>query len=84
MVAQKFGIAEIQFTDHIKPKKKEDQSMESLLLSRGSKMPMGGDTETKCRADTERKAIKRLSHLRIYPIDSYQTHTLLWMPTSAC
>jgi hypothetical protein len=38
--------------------KKEDQSVDaSVLLRRGSKIPMGGNTETKCRAETEGKAI---------------------------
>jgi hypothetical protein len=38
----------IQFTDHMKLKKKEDQSMDTLvLLRRENKIPMGGDIETK-------------------------------------
>jgi hypothetical protein len=42
----------------MKLKKKEDQSVDtSVLLSRGNKIPMGGDTETKCGAETEGKAI---------------------------
>ena len=45
---------------------------------------MGGDTETKCRAETEVKTIQRLPHLGIHPIYSHQMQTLLWMPTSAC
>jgi hypothetical protein len=33
---------------------KEDQSVDiSILLRRGNKLPMGGDTETKCGAETE-------------------------------
>ena len=73
----------IQLTDHMKLKKKEDQSVDaSVLLRKGNKIPMGGDT--KCGANTEGKAIQRLSHLGIHPIYSYQTQTLLWMPTSAC
>ena len=40
--------------------------------------------ETKYRAETKGKATQRLSHLRIHPIYSYQTQTLLWMPRSAC
>jgi hypothetical protein len=68
----------------MKLKKKEDQSMDTLvLLRRGNKIPMGGDT--KCGAETEGKDIqRRLSHLGIHSIYSYQTQTLLWMPTSAC
>jgi hypothetical protein len=53
----------------------------SIFLRRENKIPMGGDTETKCGAETEGKAIQRLSHLRIHPRYSYQTQTLLWMPT---
>jgi hypothetical protein len=37
---------------------------------------MGGDTETKCEVETERKAIQRLPQLGIYPIYSHQTQTL--------
>ena len=43
---------------------------------------MGGNTETKCGAETEGKAIQRLPHLGIHPIYSCQTGTLLWMPGS--
>jgi hypothetical protein len=39
-------------------KKKEDQSVDiSVLLRRGNKTPMGGDTETKCGAETEGNTI---------------------------
>ena len=52
----------------MKHKKKEDQSVDtSILLRRGNKIPMGGDTETKCGAETEGKAIQRLPHLEIHP-----------------
>jgi hypothetical protein len=50
----------------MKLKKKEDQSVDtSVLLRRGNKIPMEGDTETKCGAETEGKAIQRLPHLGI-------------------
>jgi hypothetical protein len=53
----------------MKLKKKEDQSMDTLvLLRRGTKYPMGEDTEIKFGADTEGKTIQRLSHLGIHPI----------------
>jgi hypothetical protein len=69
----------------VKLKKKEDKSVDiSVLLRMGNKISMGRDTETKCEADTERKSIQRLPYLRIYPIYSYQTQTLLWMSTSTC
>jgi hypothetical protein len=69
----------------MKLKKKEDQNVNiSVLLRRGNKIPMGGDTETKCGAETEGKIIQRLLHLGIHPIYSSQTQTLLWMPKRAC
>jgi hypothetical protein len=58
----------------MKLKKKEDQSVDtSVFLRRGNKMPMGGDTETKCGAETEGKNIHCLTHLGIHPIYSLQT-----------
>jgi hypothetical protein len=66
-------------------KEKEEQNLNiSVLLRRGNKITMGGDTETKCGAETEGKAIQRLPHLGIHPTYSHQTQTLLLMPTSAC
>ena len=61
ILAQKLRISKIQFIEHMKLKKKEDQSMDaSILLRRGNKILMGGNTETKCGAETEGKAIQRL------------------------
>jgi hypothetical protein len=57
----------------MKLKKKENQSVDtSVLLTRRNKILMGGDTETKCGAETEGKAIQRLPHMGIHPIYSYQ------------
>jgi hypothetical protein len=51
ILVQKLGIPMIQFTDQYKLKKTEDQSMDTwVLLRRGNKIPMGGDTETRCLA----------------------------------
>jgi len=48
----------------MKLKKKEDQSVDlSVILKRGNKILTGGNMETNCRAETEGKAIQRLSHL---------------------
>jgi hypothetical protein len=45
----------------MKIKNKENQSVDTLvLLRRGNKIAMGGDTETKCRTETEGKTIQRL------------------------
>jgi hypothetical protein len=68
ILAQNFEIFKIQFTDHMKLKK-EDQSVDSLVFLRSRiKIPMGGDTETKYGAETEEKAIQRVSHLTTHPI----------------
>jgi hypothetical protein len=70
--AQKLGISKIQFTDHLKPKKKEEQSVgASVIFRRGNKIVTGGNTETKCGAQTKAKAIQRLPHLGIHPVYSH-------------
>ena len=52
----------------MKLKMKEDQSVEaSVLLRRGTKILTGGNMQTKCEAETERKAIQRLPHLKFIP-----------------
>jgi hypothetical protein len=83
--AQKLGRPKIQFTNHMKLKKKEDQSVDtSILLRRGNKIPMGGVSETKCGAETEGMTIQKLSHLwMIHSLYNHQTQALLGMPTSA-
>ena len=84
VLVQKFGIPKIQFTGQ-KPKKKEDPSVDaSVLLRRVNKILTGGNRETKCGAETEGKAIQRLPHLEIHPINSHQTWILLWMLGNAC
>jgi hypothetical protein len=51
----------------MKLNKKEDQSVNvSILLRRGKKILKGGNTETKCRAETEGKAKQRLHYLGIH------------------
>jgi hypothetical protein len=71
-------VQNTQDTNHIKPKKKEDQSVDaSVLLRRGNKVLKGGNMEMKYSAETEGKAIQRLLHLEIHPIYSHQSQTLL-------
>jgi hypothetical protein len=85
ILTQQFRIPKIQFIDHMKLKKKKDQSVDtSVLVRRGSKIPMGGDTKAKCGTETGGKVIQRLLCLGIHHIYSYQTQTLLCMSTSAC
>jgi hypothetical protein len=48
ILARKFRISRIQFTDHMKPKKKEYQNVDaSVLFRRVNKIPTGGNKETK-------------------------------------
>ena len=69
VLAQKLGTPNIQFTHHMTLKKKKDDRVDtSVLLRRGNKIPMGGDTETKCGAGTEGNTMQRLSYLGIHPI----------------
>jgi hypothetical protein len=69
----------------MKLKKKENQSVDtSVLLRRGNKIAMGGDTEKTYGSETEGMTIQRLTHMGIHPIHIYQTKTLLWIPTNAC
>jgi hypothetical protein len=71
ILTQKFRIPKIQFTDHVKPKK-EDQNLDaSVLFRRVNKIITGGNMETKCGVKTEGKAIQRLSHLGIHLIFSH-------------
>ena len=66
----------------MKLKKKEDQSVDALvLLRRENKILKGGK---KCGVETEGNDIQRLPHLGIHAIYSYQMQTELWMPRSAC
>jgi hypothetical protein len=48
----------------MKLKKKEDQSVDASVLRRGNKILKEGNMETKCRAETEGKAIQRLPHIQ--------------------
>ena len=69
ILAQNLQIPKIQFTDHVKLKKKEIQSVDaSVLLRRGNKILMRANTETKYRTETNGKAIQRLPQLGIHPI----------------
>ena len=68
----------------MKPKKEDQNVGASVLLRRVNKILTGGNMESKCGAETERKAIQRLPHLGIHPIYRHQTWKVLWMLGSAC
>jgi hypothetical protein len=60
----------------MKLKKKEDQSVDTLVLLRsGIKLPMEGVTETKCEGETEGITMQRLPQLGIHPIKIHQNQT---------
>jgi hypothetical protein len=62
-LAQKLRLSKIQFSKHMKLKKKEDQSVDtSLLLRMKNEIPMEGVTETKVRVETKEWTIQRLPH----------------------
>jgi hypothetical protein len=64
---------------------KEGKSLGNLvLLRRGNKILKGANTDTNCGAETEGKAIQRLSYLGILPIYNQQMQSLLCMIKSAC
>jgi hypothetical protein len=62
----------------MKPKKKENQIVDTLFLPKmGNKIPMEGVTETKFGAVPEGMTIQRLPHLGNHPpINKHQTQTL--------
>jgi len=65
-------------TDHMKLKKKEDQSVDaSFFLRRENKILTRGNTGTKREAGTKEKVIQRLPHMGIHSICSYQSQSLL-------
>jgi hypothetical protein len=65
--------------------KKENQSVDaSVLLRRGNKLLKGGNTEPKCGAESEGKAIQRLPHLGIHSIYNHQNQTPMYVIKSAC
>jgi hypothetical protein len=60
-IAQKLRIPKIQFAKHMKFKKKEDQSVDTLILLRkGNKIPMEEVIDTKFGVEIEGMTIQRL------------------------
>jgi hypothetical protein len=77
-----FGIPKIQFADHMKSKKKEDQSVDaSVLLRRVNKILTGGSMETKCGVRLKERPPRDCPTWGFIPY-SHQTWMLLWIPTS--
>lgn len=78
-----FSIPKIQFAKHIKLKKKEVQSVDTLFLLRmGNKISM--DQVIKFWAEMEGRTMQSLPYLGIHPINKHQTQTLLHMPARFC
>jgi hypothetical protein len=55
-----------------------------ILLRRGNKILMEGDTDTQFRAETEGMTIQKLPHQGIHSIKKHQNQTLLWMLKKVC
>jgi hypothetical protein len=69
-------MPKIQFIKHMKLKKMDNKSVDTLiLLRRGNRIPTEGVTETKFRTETEGMTVQRLPHLP-HPINNHQTQTL--------
>jgi hypothetical protein len=84
ILAQKLRIPKIQFEKHMKFKK-EDQSVDTLLLLRmGNKISIEGVTQKSFGAEAEGTTIQRLPHPGIHPINNHQNETLLHMPERFC
>ena len=82
ILAQKLRIPKILFAEHMKLKKKEDQSVETFLFLRmRNKIPMEGVTESMFGAETEGGTIQRLLYSGIHPINNQVTRE---MPTRDC
>jgi hypothetical protein len=73
ILAWKLRISKIQFANHMKLEK-NDQNVDTLILRIGNKIPMKGFTETKCGAATEGMTMQSLSHLEIHYIINHQRH----------
>ena len=80
ILAQNLGYPryKIQFPKHMKLKKNEDWSVDTMpLLRSGNKTPLEGVTETKCGAEMKGWTMYRLPYPGIHPIISIQTLTPL-------
>ena len=73
----------LRYNSHTTEPYKEDQRVALRFFWEGE-LNTGAKIETKCGAETERNVIQRLPHLRVHPIFSPQTPTLLWMLRNAC
>jgi hypothetical protein len=85
ILTQKLRLPKIQFTKHMKLKKKEDQIVDKSFSSwNREQIHMEGVIETKFGAEAEGKTIQRLPNPGIHPIDNHQTQTLLHMSARFC
>jgi hypothetical protein len=78
-------IPKIQLTKYMKFTKKEEQSVDTLiLLRRGKQNTHGRSYRDKVWSRDWRNDYPEIIHLGIHPIYSNQTQILLWMPRCAC
>ena len=76
ILGHKLRIPNIQFSKHMKVKKKEGQTVNTPILRLENKIPIEGVTEKKFRAQTEGMTIQRLPYLRIQVIKIHQSQTI--------
>jgi hypothetical protein len=58
-------VPKIQFSDHMKFKKKEYKSVDASVLLRGGNKILTGGNKKKCGAETKGKVIQKLLHLEM-------------------
>ena len=68
----------------MKLKKKKDQSMDALVLTRGNKTLKEGNRRQSVEQKLKERPHQRLPLLEIHPKYRHQTQTLLWMLRIAC
>ena len=72
-----------QYTNPFSNSSMGDPTLSTMVSCKNPPLT-GENTETKCGAETEGKPIQRLLHLRIHPIFSHQSQTLMQKPRSSC
>jgi hypothetical protein len=76
ILGHKLRIPNIQFSKHMKVKKKEGQTVNTPILRLENKIPIEGVTEKKFRAQTEGMTIQSLPNLGIQVINNHQSQTI--------
>ena len=76
ILGHKLRIPNIQFSKHMKVKKKEGQTVNTPILRLENKIPIEGVTEKMFRAQNGGMTIQRLPNLGIQVINNHQSQTI--------